>query len=186
MRSLLSFLLLFSVSTLTTAQLDLSKDEALFVPWKPSEQQSYENKNTFAWKQGGGYFINDFVGLEGNVYKFKYYEKFRYNPTESSGFLKPEDYTLNVLGIGKIPVSKHFALFGKVGPSYYQNPFEDTETAGLSSLNTTAADALLGLTYSTGARVLFSPSLEFSLEYMSTQNDTQELEGTMAQMNWKF
>jgi opacity protein-like surface antigen len=188
MKRLLTCLLLLGMSVAVLAEPEASKDKSanFSVPWKSSQHQAYRDKNSFAWKQGGGYFVNDFFGVEGSVYKFNYHEKFRYNPHERKGFVQPEEYTVNVLGIGKVPLNDYIALFGKVGPAIYQNRF-DTETSNDPLYNSMGNDpSQLGVTYSTGARLALTPSLEFSLEYMNTQNDNVELEGTMAQMNWNF
>jgi len=185
MKRLLTCLLALGFSVAVSAQPEAPKQYNHFIiPWKSSQHHAYEDKGTFAWKQGGGYFVNDFFALEGSVYQFNYPEKFRYSPYERSGFIKPEDYTVNVLGVGKLPLSNHFALFGKVGPAYQSS--HNTEMHNPLFYSVENDPQHLGVTYSTGASVALSPNLEFSVEYLNTQNDYMELEGTVAQMNWNF
>jgi len=187
MKPILACILALGMSTMVLAQATTSEKKPVHfvVPWKSSQHEAYYDKNSFAWKRGGGYFVNDYFGLEGSVYRFNYHEKFRYNPSGGTGFIKPEEYTVNVLGIGKIPLNNYVALFGKLGPAYYQNQLS-TEFSEPSYNGLENDPSHLGVTYSTGAQFALTPRLEFSLEYMNTQSDYVELEGTMAQMSWNF
>lgn len=185
MKRLLTCLLLLGMSVMAQAETEAPKEsEKPFVPWKPDQAHAYRDKSSFAWKKGAGYVLNDFVAVEGNILNFDYYERYRYSPTERAGFLKTEDYTLNVVGVGKLPLNERVALFGKAGPAYIENPFKTNAQDII--VDPEAENTPLGVTYSTGASVNLSSSLVLSLEYMNSKNEETSIEGTIAQMVWNF
>jgi hypothetical protein len=153
----------------------------LFAPWKTSKYRTYHNNPALRWERAG--VFNDFWGIEGQRSTFSVEESLRYTPGETPGFRQKNEKSLNVLGVGRVPFSNHFALFAKAGPAYYQPIFHENPDPIYLSQNDMDT---WGLSYSTGASFYLTPRVELSLEYMHTEVDQLEVDSGNAQLSWNY
>lgn len=154
----------------------------VFAPWKAPKHKTYHDKNALAWKRAG-FAFSDFVGVEGQRYAFNNQDHLRYSHSDSPGYVQKGQHAMNFLGVGKLPISDAFAFFAKAGPSYYQ-PIDQEASSDLLPANQNMHE--WGVSYSTGASLNLTETLQLSLEYGHTEVDQMEMEGSTAQLSWSF
>lgn len=159
-----------------------NSSNSLFVPWKPLDRSTYTDKEFLAWKQKAGLNLSNFLGVEGLFYYGNYDDRLRYTG-EELGFTRDGSQTVNLMGVGKIPLSHAFSFFAKAGPSYYQPNLPGTASGVIPVFNNVSE---WGLSYSAGASINFNPRLQLSLEHMRTENDLMEEESNIVQLGWDF
>jgi len=179
MKRLLSLLICITVSVCAQAE-ESSPEKNFFVPWKPLNRGMHRDKRELDRKDGAVVSVNEFLALEGNLFDQEYQNIYRYSPADDAGY-NETDYAMNFVGVGKIPINDFFTFFAKAGPAYYQS-YE----ADLDPLYIANNPDEWGLTYSTGARLMLSPNLQLSIEYMQTETEIVETEAGIAQLTWGF
>ncbi len=160
---------------------ETEKSHAQFVPWKASKYRAYHDNPAMIWERAG--VFNDFWGIEGQRPTFNRQDYLRYSPADMPGYTQKNQKAINVLGVGKLPVSDAFAFFAKAGPAYYQPLLQQSpDSVSMDSQEFN----VWGVSYSTGASFYLSPRVEFSLEYMRTEVDQLDVESSNAQLSWSF
>lgn len=140
-----------------------------------------DGKDT-AWKLYGGYMLNRNFGIEAayvDLGEATYSGDFFGDPV-TDGKVKVTGF--NIAGIGKLPISEQFSLFGKLGLFIWEVEASDI-TAGAPF--STAADGT-DLSFGVGAGYDFTPNLGVRAEWELFKTDDVDASLISIGLVWRF